>query len=234
MKQPILLILLMVATMAMAQTPNNSIEQKHINVIGSAEMEVIPDIIVVAVKLKEYQFKNQPKAELETLQKEFLLLCRQAEIADSNISVSAFSGNTPWIMNRRKKDPEMMAEINYEIRFGKFEQIEKLAALLNENATSSFYISYTTHSRIADYRKQVKTQAIKSAKEKANYLGEAIGERIGPALRIDEIPEQNLQAVQSYLRQSNSVRVDDSGNEGSVGIRKIKIRYEIAAAFALL
>lgn len=237
MKQLFIVLLLATNHFGFGQSEHVAHSQKLINVTGSAEMEIVPDIIVVAVKLKEYQYKNQPKVTLETLQSAFLQQCKQAGFADSNIAVATLSGNTAWYQQKSKRNPEMMAEINYEIRCQQFEQIEKLANILDEQAIASFYISYTSHTKMAEYRKQVKTMAVKAAKEKATYMAEAIGEKAGAALRIKELEEKENNFFQGgYLRQSNTMlRASADDNENTaLGMRKLKIRYEVEADFALL
>ncbi len=57
---------------------------------------------------------------------------------------------------------------------------------LDDEATQGFFISRTSHSKIEEYRKQLKIQAVKAAKEKAIYLSEAIGEKAGVAVTIQE------------------------------------------------
>ncbi len=168
-----------------AQTVNTY--PKTTTVTGSAEMEVIPDEIYVQVDLKEYEKKGQSKVNIETIKKQFLTTARSIGIADSLISIASYDGynGNPWLRKKNKKD-ELYASISYEIKFKESKQLDALVDKLDDNATSNFFIQRTSHSRLAEFRRQLKIAAVKAAKEKAQYLSASIGETIGEAVTINE------------------------------------------------
>jgi len=47
------------------------------------------------------------------------------------------------------------------------------------------------HSKIEEFRREVKVGALKVAKEKVADLAEAIGQKVGRAIHITETPENN-------------------------------------------
>jgi hypothetical protein len=211
---------------------------KTISVNGSAEMEIIPDEIYVQVDLREYKKKNEEKKELEKIKAAFLNNCNLTGIADSNISIASYDGyNTSNIWQRKKVNPDMMAAISYQIKFTNAKQIDQLVEKLDDEGTSNFTIVRTSHSKIVEYRRQLKIQAVKAAKEKAIYLAEAINEKAGEAITVEEPQEY---AVSDYgenrtlLSQvSNLSNGTDKYSDSSVDYRKIKLRYEVKALFAL-
>ena len=69
-------------------------------------------------------------------------------------------------------------------------KMDQLIDVLDDDATANFQIVKATHSNIQEYRRQLKIQAIKAAKEKGTYLTEAINEKLGEAITIVE-PEEN-------------------------------------------
>ncbi len=212
---------------------------KTITVEGSAEMYVIPDEIYVRVQLKEYKRKGEDKVEIEKIKLDFLALCKRIQIPDSSIKIGYFMGsNYNQLSNKKKKnDPDLINSIIYQIKFSNTKKIEELSNLLDDEATAYFSITKTSHSKIVDFRKQLKIDAIKAAKQKAIYLAEAIGEKTGDAISIYEPEEEGTyyDDADEGVKGSNVVAIfateDDTLDRNSY--KNIKIRYKVKVIFAL-
>jgi uncharacterized protein len=218
---------------------------KPISVSGSAEMEIVPDEIYVRVDLKEYKKKGELKVELEKIKADFLAKCSSIGLPDSTISIASYEGanNNYWYWKRKKKDPDMYAGISYQVKFANSKKMDQLIDLLDDEATANFAISKVSHSKILEFRKQLKIQAIKAAKEKGIYLTEAISEKLGEAITIEEPDEDesdvnaldNLRLSQ-YAASNNAMRevkMSDLGDAAGVDFKKIKLRYEVKILFSL-
>jgi uncharacterized protein YggE len=210
---------------------------RTITVSGSAELSIVPDEIYVQVTLQEYDKRGTGKVSLETIKTNFLTTCKAAGIPDSNVSVSSYEGYDRWYWRKRKKSPDMNATISYEILFKNTAEMDLLVDKLDDEATQSFAISRTSHSNISQFRKQLKIQAIKAAKDKAIYLAEAVGNSIGDAVTIVEPSEgTDFSFRPSQANLSNVVRAEGfSYKDGisDVAYKKIKLRYEVNVVFAL-
>jgi uncharacterized protein YggE len=234
--------LFFLATALYAQTPVTSPNPfpKTITVSGAAEMEVVPDEIFVNIELREYQKKGDNKKDIETLKSQFLGYCREAGIADSNISIDSYAGYSNYYrLKRNKKKPDMMASITYQIKFKSSSVMDQLIEKLDDEATQDFQIVSTRHSKMPEFRKQLKIMAVKAAKDKGIYLTDAIGEKLGPAIDVDE-PDENGISVQPYrsqaisqYRSNVSASADGGDDTVSVSFKKIKLRYEVKIVFAL-
>lgn len=238
-----LLSALLVANLLNAQSqPICDPFPKTISVTGSAAMEVIPDEIYVQVDLREYKKKGEEKTDIDKIKTDFLASCKAAGIADSNISVASYDGyNMANIWKRRKKDPDLLASITYQLKFSNTKLLDDLVNRLDDEATNNFRITRTSHSKIVEYRKQLKIMAVKAAKEKAIYLAESVNEQVGPAITITE-PEESVNSdVQAVrLRGENSIysnTISQSGGYGNtdngVDYRKLKLRFEVKVLYAL-
>ncbi|MBX2922993.1 MAG: SIMPL domain-containing protein [Chitinophagaceae bacterium] len=212
---------------------------KTIQVTGSAEMEVVPDEIFVQVDLREYEKKGAGKIAIEIIKKKFLEACIAAGIAEADISVTSYQGfDRQYWLNKKKKNPDMMAGISYIIKFASTAKIDALVEKLDDEATQGFFITNTSHSKIEEFRRQLKIQAVKAAKEKAIYLSEAIGEKAGVAVTIQEPVDHSVVPVFKNLAASNVMlrgleAYDNSQSEPSVDFKKIKLKFEVSAVFAL-
>lgn len=221
---------------AMAQQPNPY--PRTIEVSGSAETEIVPDEIYVVVTLKEYEKKQVGKIGLEKIKTDFLGYCKAIGLPDSAISISSYEGynSQPWWRKRKPKD-ELAASIAYQVKFSASKKMDELVEKLDEDATQNFVIARVSHSKISEYRKQLKIQAVKAAKDKGGYLAESIGENLGVAVTIIE-PEEVTAVMPVYALSQTNVRyaaraADAEDDDNGVDFKKIKLRYEVKAVFAL-
>ncbi|HEX7902597.1 MAG TPA: SIMPL domain-containing protein [Chitinophagaceae bacterium] len=219
---------------------------KTITVSGSAEMEVIPDEIYVNIALREYQKRGEDKKDLETVKSQFLEYCKASGIPDSAISIASFTGfNNYYSFRKKKKDPNMMASIVYQVKFKDSKTMDALVEKLDDEATQSFTIAATGHSKMTEYRKQLKIKAIQAAKDKGIYLTDAINEKLGAAITITEPDSPPSGIIVPY--DNNNIRIRGlntiasfgsydqykEGGEKDIDFKKIKLRFEVSVIFAL-
>jgi uncharacterized protein len=239
MKQIATTIFIACITMSVFAQQNNNPFPKTIQVTGSAETEIIPDEIYVIVTLKEYEKKNTGKIYLERIKSDFIGYCKSIGLPDSSISIASYEGynNYPWWRRRKMKD-ELFASISYQVKLSTSKKMDELVEKLDDDATQNFAIARLSHSKIADYRKQLKIQAVKAARDKGGYMAEAIGEKLGEAVTITE-PDEHMPMEMYRGVASNAyayVMKDKDGvedGEKGVGFKNIKLRYEVKAVFAL-
>jgi uncharacterized protein len=228
---------------ATAQTPPlfvNNPFPKTISVSGSAEMEIVPDEIFVNVLLSEYQKKGEPKKDIETIKTNFLESCKVVGIPDSVISIISYSGNNNYyFIRKRKKNTDLFASITYQVKFKSSKLMDDLVEKLDDNATQNFQIVSTSHSKIIEFRRQLKIKAVQAAKEKGIYLTEAVGEKLGEAITIYEPGEWQPSYYDNYAYgnsllsnyRMDSIRVRPETPE--VDFKKLKLKYEVSVVFAL-
>ncbi|RYZ24158.1 MAG: DUF541 domain-containing protein [Chitinophagaceae bacterium] len=212
---------------------------RTINVTGSAEREIVPDEIYVNIDLKEYEKKGQGKVALDGIRKNFLNAARALGIPDTAVSIASYDGNqyNYWWRRKQKKN-ELYAGVSYQVKLSSSRQLDELVDRLDENATQNFYIARVSHSRIDQMRRELKIAAVKAAKDKAQYLSEPIGEHIGEAVSISEPTEYGwpspvmARSVANVQMKAESADMA-GGDTNQPDFRKIKLRYEVTAVFAL-
>jgi uncharacterized protein YggE len=215
---------------------------KTISVVGTAEMEVIPDEIYVNVDLKEYEKKGSGKVALEKIKADFLKNVRSIGLPDTAVSIAAYDGfnGYPYWWNRKRRKDELYASITYQIKFSNSKKMDELVEKLDDQATQNFYITRTAHSKLETYRRDLKMQAVKAAREKARYLTEAVDEKLGEAVTINEPqeyyqPYMNARAANYSMKemaQSTDAAAAGSGAP-ETDFRKIKLRYDVTVTYAL-
>lgn len=218
-----------------------TIKQKTIIASGIAEMEVVPDEIYVQVELREYDKKGGTKVDIDAIKNDFLKAALSIGLSENDISVQGYQGwdGNFWLYKKnKKKNPDLKASITYQVKLSTTKKMDELVQKLDDEATQSFFIARVSHSKIQEFKKQLKIQAVKSAKEKANYLAEAINEKAGQALTINEPNEITSFPPPIFANRMMKVAAEnlDSGNEQAPNIdfKKIKLQFEVSVVFALL
>lgn len=208
---------------------------KTIQVNGSAEMEIIPDQVYVHVLLKEYEKKGQGKVNIEKIKEYFLKQYKATGMHDSLISIVSYDGNQgDWMWRKKKRKDELYASVTYRIKFSNSKQMDELVNRLDDDATQNFQVVSTSHSKLQQFRKELKIEAVKAAKEKAIYLSQAIGENVGEAVTIDEPHEfyQPYSGVSNKMRDA-AMSVESAEALPEVDFMKIRLKYDVRAVFSL-
>lgn len=212
-------------------------KQKSISVTGTAETEVTPDIIYVQVDLREYDKKGNGKVSIDNIKANFLQAAKNAGIADSLITVNNYQGyDNIWIERKnRKKDPDMKASISYLVKLSTPQQIDKLVDVLDDEATQSFMIAKLDYSKMPELKRQLKINAIKAAKAKAQYLTEAIDEHIGGAISITDVEQEanNVYPVAQVRYMANTAMAGNDNSGADIAFKKMKLQFQVNVEFAL-
>lgn len=240
MKNLIIALFSLVSLAAWGQEKDNKLP-RTINVNGSAEMEVVPDEIYVQVELREYEKKLTGKVDIESIRNKFLAAVKSIGLSESDISVQGYSGwdgNYWWYKKNKKQNPDMKAGITYWVKVNSTAKMDELVSKMDDEATQNFFIAKVSHSKIQEFKKQLKIQAVKAAREKAIYLAEAIDEKVGEAITINEPNEIGYYPPPMYRgKVANQVMVEqsaaDMGAPMNVDFKKIKLQFEVNVMFAL-
>ena len=199
---------------------------RYIEVTGSSEIEVVPDEIHFLIQIKEYwqeEFVPKSKVPLEWIEKDLRRVLSRAGISDEAIRVQEIGDY--W----RQKGKEFLIGKQLDIRLTDFEQINTIIKKVDTRGIESMRIGELKHKDLPNYRKQGKIEALKAAREKASYLVEAMGQKLGEAIRIVEPASSYVSPYTLFQAQSNV----SMGSAATEQYRVIKLRYEMTARFAI-
>lgn len=225
---------ILLAVMAQ-QSPNQA---KVIHVQAIAETEVTPDEIFVQIQLQEYEKKGAGKKDINTIKNEFLSRMKKLGLTEKEVTVQNYSGydGNYWLWHRRnkQKDPDMKASISYLVKLSSVQQLDEVVKNLDDEATENFYIQKVSHSKLEDYKKQLKTEALRNAKEKATYLAAAVGEEIAGVQQINE-PVENMHIPMMHLSKARNMEMASDASEPALNVdfKKIKLHFEAPVSFYL-
>jgi len=236
-KAMVLLLMGAMTHTAIAQT-NTEVERRIIQVSGEAEREVTPDILYISISLKEY-FKdnnNRNKVTIDVLEKQLYNAAMAAGIAEEDFMINNISSyNYDW--NKKKDDPGFLAAKQYRIKVTNLQAVNSLFAAVDAKGVQYSNIDAYDYSGKKELEKELKIQAIKDAKERAEYMAEALGDRVGKALSVNESGHVNYpQPVYKQFRSSVAMASDGAMMENSLDIdfKKVKFSYNVGVVFELL
>lgn len=193
----ILLILALTTKTLIGQPSINNLPPKLITVTGSAEMSIEPDQIELTITV------YTDRTNFDKQEKELIDICKIHGIQDSELTFKNNLGYNDWYhwywwwhyRNSSSVSQTYKLKINSKLNFLDFVKD------LNKNWIQNITISATTNKDLQIYRKEVKKEAIKMAKEKATYLLEAIDEKIGSVVSIDEVnTDKNENTISGRLQ----------------------------------
>lgn len=231
----IFLIVLFLST-SCAQTQNNS-AKKYIEVTGSAEMSVQPNEIELEIVLAEYT-KSGKKTKLDEAEEKFYEVLKKNNIKKESVIIESSYSTYGWYYwwDYYYRNPYMNKTM--KIKLDNTTNLMELAKDLHTEWVQSTRVVNSVNKETQRLRKEVKMQAIRSAKEKASYLLESIGEQIGSVISVIEMPEPpNYQNYWGHINQSltsNSVMQNNSQAENGIeNGQAIKLRYEVKVQFEI-
>jgi uncharacterized protein YggE len=240
-KRIMLVVLLLISTTSYSQViPSQQEEKPYIEVLGTAETDVIPDEIYVSITIRE-RFVNKVKISIEEQEEKLKIAIKGLGVDLYSLSLS--DANADYVRVRYMKK-DLLTKKEYTIKLTNATSVGQLFLELDKLEITDAFISKVDHSKKDSLQKDVNIKAIKVAKAKADYLLNAIGEQTGKPLLIRETeitPARNTNQEYLNVRGSRSniseyyvdgVKVD-SIEKNEIQFRKIKFRTSIYIKFAI-
>jgi uncharacterized protein YggE len=209
-------------------------EPRVIEVSGSAERLITPDLFTFKITLSE-RMENKQKITME--QQEAALREELAKLGvDVAKDLSIYDISSTYFRQKRVKD--VLGTKGYRLKINDLNKIARLQDLADRLNVSRLELIDTDHSDITRLRRETKMDAIRAAQEKASYLLGSIGQRIGKAVYIKEIEEPTSNPYSNSMSANYSANTttrgrSDSDDSDSLSFTQIRLRYVINAKFEI-
>ncbi len=236
MKQFSILAFILLATSSLsAQTgAKNFIDQPFIEVRGKAEMEVVPDIIYLKVIIDEKDSKT--KTSMEDQENNMLKVLESIGLnIKKDVAVVDYASNfeSHWI-----KRTNIQTSKEYEVLVNSGKMVAQVFIELEKLDISNITVSKLDHSKMEEFRQEVKVNAAKAAKTKAQKIMEAFDQITGKAIYVQEVNRNiypaRMNAMDSNMMMKVKSNASASGqNIPDIEFQKLKLEYEILARFAI-
>ncbi len=209
--------------------------RKKISVSGSAETEVTPDIIYLSISLKEYLKDNnsKKKVDITILENQLYAAVQRAGIDKSNLTINNLSSYNN--ATEKKKNPDFLASKQYKLKVTDLNKWNDIIGAIDPKGIAYTNIDSYDYSKIEDLKRELKIKALQAAKSKATYLVEALGEKLGSVIDIQEINnEQFPQPMYRNVMMMKAESADAAANaQAEIDFKKIKLNYVMNTVFEI-
>lgn len=209
--------------------------RKKINVSGSAETEITPDIIYISISLKEYlkDGNSKKKVDITTLENQLFNAVQKAGLDKDNLTINNLSSYT--VVAEKKKNPDYLASKQYRLKVTDLNKWNAIIGAVDAKGVAYTNIDSYDYSKIESLKKELKIKALLAAKEKATYLVQALGDKLGSAIDIQEInnevfPQSRYQANVMMMKTESA---DAAAGAAEIDFKKIKLNYVVNVVFEI-
>lgn len=223
----LLLAIALLATCSLRAQTN----ERYIEVNGISEIEIVPDKIHYIIEIREYfeeESNGKSKSEefrtkvpLEQIERQLWQVLKEVGVLQDAVRMQEVGDY------RREQDRDFLVAKRFDITLRDFRQIDEIVKRIDTKGINTMYIGELENKDMLTYHRKGKIEALKAARQKAAYLVEALGKKLGPVIRIVE--ENNLGRsafAQSNVWSSNAVSFD--------GFRTIKKNYSMLVRFEII
>jgi uncharacterized protein YggE len=224
------LIAALVATTFGAFAQNTDLRRK-IEVTGIAEQEVTPDIINVSISLKEY-LNGKKKVTISQLEGQLEKAIAEAGIAKEDFTVNNLSS---WnYETEKKKNPDFLASKQYGVKFRDLNKFDQILSKIDPKGIQSTNIDSYDYSKIDQIKNALKLKALIAARDKAAFLVNGLGDKLGGALNITESDNSSFPQPRNVMYMAKAMSADAAGApESDIDFKKIKLSFQIQAIFEI-
>lgn len=163
---------------------------KTVRVVGTSEVKVVPDraIIQLGVESQSSSARLAKQAE-DAVARRILGSLRGNGVDEKDIQTTWLSLEPQTYYHKGVRTTYFVASQTLSVTLRDLEKLDGvLESLIKAGGNRIESITYET-SDLRKYRDQARDLAVKAAREKAVALAQALGQGIGKAESIDEVPE---------------------------------------------
>lgn len=233
----LLTIAFLIGTVLMTKAQTNNIDSyRKVATKGYAEKEVTPDIIYLSISLKEFYMDGNMKKKvfIETLEKQLFDAAMANGVKKEDFTVqNIYSYN----YNNKKKNNELLQARQYRIKVTNLNGLHEMLDKVDPQGLQSTSISGYDHSQKRAIEKELKTAAVKDARQNAEILAAADGSTVGNVLVINDNSSFNFAELMpvSTRMYAKTAMMDGAAESSdlSLDIRPIKLTCYIDGVFEL-
>lgn len=207
-------------------------ETPYIEVTGTSEIEIVPDRIHLLIEIREYfkeEFEGKSKPEnyrtkvpLANIERSLRAVLMAAGILPDDIRTQKVGDY--W----REQGQDFLVSKRLDITLRDFSQIDEIVSRLDTKGIQTMSVGDLECDDIQAYQKSGKIQAVKAARDKAAYLAEALGKKLGDVVRIVE--DGGAGTIVPHSLQTNAFLSDA---QSFTEFRTIKKIYTVLVRFKI-
>lgn len=204
MKKFMLMLVMLIAAVTFAQDQ----QQNTVSVIGTGTMNIVPDKVLIHSRI-EHTGKSaaEVKKQNDKVVNDVIKYLKSQGIASKHIQTEYIRLNKDFNYNTKDTFYSANQAISIELQeLKKYEDI--MSGLLNSGLNRIDGIEFRT-SKKEELESEARKKAVLNARMKATEYAEALGQKIGNAVRISEVENQQFQPVYRVME----MKADNASQE---------------------
>lgn len=226
----VLLSVLLLAGMAAAQ---DKAPAKVVRVVGTADVKVVPDRAVIELGVeKQNAGAVTAKQAADTASRKIIAALQAGGVESKDIQTTYLSLQPQSYVRKGVRVSYFVAAQTLTVTVRDLPRLDALLeSLIKSGGNRIDSIRYET-SDLRKYRDQARDLAVKAAREKAGALAGALGQQIGRAQTIDEVPEYSdvngagLLANDGVMRKSREAEASTAAGQQSISA-SVVVSFEL-------
>lgn len=215
-------------------------DNRHISIVGKAQLKAKPDIVVVSLAVKSLKSQSaQAKKDVDDRVNNFIDGLSQFDIDEENVSASNISTRPSY--HRDKNGKEILsgytASRNLTVTFNNINKLSSFMDFaLNVKINQISHVEFKS-SKEESLKSEVLALAVKDAKQKGESLATAFGAKLGRIYSINSSSNQfrNAYGANSDIERMavSGVRYDKQSKPGKYLKKNIVFSSSVSAVFDL-
>jgi len=187
----LVVILFLLANLAAAE---DKVPPRLVRVVGTSEVNVVPDRAVVELGVERQNASASiAKQSADASARKILAALRASGIEEKDVRTTFLSLRPQFDYRKGMRISYFVAEQSLSVTVRELSKLDTLLeSLIKAGGNRIDSIQYET-SDLRKYRDEARDLAVKAAREKAQALAKALGQEIGKAYSIEEVPESAYQ-----------------------------------------
>jgi uncharacterized protein YggE len=187
---------------------------KVVRVVGTSEVKVAPDRVVIELGVyKQAGSAGAAKASEDAAARKLLVAIRANGIDDKDIQTTYLSLQPQVTTHKGVRSTYFVAQQTLTVLVRDLPKLDTvLESVIKAGGNRIDSVRYEV-SDLRKYRDQARDMAVKAAREKAQALAAGLGQEIGKAHSIEEVPEFNGEynfAVQNSAAFDRGIRASST------------------------
>lgn len=234
MKYLITLSLFVFSFLANANTPLP--DNRHISIVGNAQLKAKPDIVVVSLTVESIKTKSATaKQEVDSRVNDLLDGLSDFDIDEENVSASNISTRPryDYAKNGKENISGYSASRNLIVTFNDIKKLSSFMDFALEVKINQITNVQFKSSKEEQLKAEVLALAVKDAKEKGESLANAFGAKLGRIYSINSSSNQFRNAYGANRNIESMAMADQKSRPGKYLKKSIIFSSSVSAVFDL-
>lgn len=174
-----LILATLIPLLTFGQIPN---QDKFITVVGFADLEIEPDVIVLSMTVKENE-NSKKESEIVKMENNIFQFLKSIGIKEQNFSLDRYNTNTQYNFSSATK---FKLNKSYKIVIDKINLLDTVIIKCMEYGMDNIYVQRIDHSKMDSLQNALLISSLKSAKDKAKVIAETMNVSLGKVYSVNE------------------------------------------------